>query len=124
MTNAELNRKVKKTYKTFVELRSINQVEDWTEYSKREAALKSEIRNCFRADDTAEALTFKSFKMMFKMNWNLCDLCALEPFTLFIIFYRKLFIATLSACRFAVKMRQLIRFPACFAMPPACIGIR
>ena len=59
--------------------------------SKKNALFAAQRSTFYTAPRKIRAFSTSAYGFLF------CDLCVLEPFTSFIIFYRKLFIATLSA---------------------------
>jgi len=70
MTNAELNRDIKRLWnKQNKSLNTNNWTrEDWKKYEEEAEEIQKEFKRLYFADSEATAMTYQSFKMMYRMN--------------------------------------------------------
>jgi len=72
MTTKELNTRTRWLYKKWTSRRSVNtnlwDTADWREYNIEQMKIKTEFAILYKADQECVHISFKSFRMMIRMN--------------------------------------------------------
>jgi len=68
MTNAELNRDIKRLYKKTTKKMNPKTPEEWRKYEGNKEEIQKEFRRLYFADSEAIAMNYASFKMMLSIN--------------------------------------------------------